>query len=91
MKTALHLFPEALVIAGDIQNYSHYSKLITEIIRSESPLFEKASVDEFYLDVSGMDKYFGCYEWGKGLRKKLSMKSDYPSAWGFHKIKWSQK
>jgi DNA polymerase-4 len=45
MKTALQLCPEALVTAEDMQNYIHYSKLITEIIRSESPIFEKASVD----------------------------------------------
>lgn len=70
MKSALSLCPEAIVISGDLNNYSYYSKLVTKLIKSEAPLFEKASVDEFYLDESGMDRYFGCYEWGIGAEKE---------------------
>ena len=91
MKSALELCPEAIVIAGDMNNYSYYSKMVTEIIKSESPIFEKASVDEFYLDVSGMDRYFGCYEWGKELRKKIISESGLPISMGLSQNKMVSK
>jgi DNA polymerase-4 len=61
-----------------MQNYSHYSKWITEIIKSKSPLFEKASVDEFYLSVSEIDQYFGCYKWEKSFSPIIYPKNDAP-------------
>jgi DNA polymerase-4 len=60
MKLARRLCPEAIVIRGDMESYSHYSKLVTDIMQDSVPLFEKASIDEFYVDLSGMDKFFGC-------------------------------
>lgn len=63
MKMALKLCPDAKVIKGDMELYSQKSQEVTEIIREKVPVLEKASVDEFYLDLSGMDKFFGCYKW----------------------------
>ncbi|HLS30457.1 MAG TPA: hypothetical protein VK021_06345, partial [Flavobacteriaceae bacterium] len=57
MKVARRLCPQAVVIKGNAGTYSKYSRLVTEIIKSEVPLFEKASVDEFYADLTGMDKF----------------------------------
>jgi len=62
MKMARNLCPEAVVIRGEGGTYSKESKLVTEIIRETVPLFEKASIDEFYADLSGMDKCFSCYQ-----------------------------
>ncbi|HNL30664.1 MAG TPA: DNA polymerase IV, partial [Saprospiraceae bacterium] len=61
MKMALRLCPDAIVLRGDMETYSQYSKLITEIVRQDAPVFEKSSIDEFYLDLTGMDRYVGCY------------------------------
>src|SRR5690606_28621083 len=52
MKTALRLCPQAIVMRGDMDEYSKYSRLVTDVIRDEAPLFEKSSIDEFYLDIS---------------------------------------
>lgn len=82
MKMALRLCPQAIILKGDMDNYSYYSKLITDIIASESPLYEKASIDEFYLDLSGMDKYFGCFKWAKELRYKVIRESGLPISFG---------
>lgn len=60
MKMALRLCPQAIVLRGDFDSYVYYSQMVTDIIDEEAPLFEKSSIDEFYLDLSGMDKYFGC-------------------------------
>ncbi|MCB0656316.1 MAG: DNA polymerase IV [Saprospiraceae bacterium] len=82
MKMALRLCPQAVVLRGDMDSYSHYSHLITEIIADEAPVFEKASIDEFYLDLTGMDKYFGCYKWSGELRQKIMHESGLPISFG---------
>src|SRR5690606_10616933 len=58
MRLALQLCPDATVISGDMEAYSQHSHLITQIIAEEAPAFEKASIDEFYIDASGMDRFF---------------------------------
>lgn len=63
IKMALKLCPEARVIKGDMELYSRMSQEVTEIIREKVPVLEKASIDEFYLDLTGMDRFFGCYKW----------------------------
>jgi len=63
IRMALRLCPEARVIKGDMEYYSNMSHMVTEIIHEKVPVVEKASIDEFYLDLSGMDKFFGCYQW----------------------------
>jgi DNA polymerase-4 len=75
MRLARQLCPDAIVISGDMDAYSEYSRMITEIIREEAPLFEKSSIDEFYIDVTGMDRFFGCYQWGGELRQKIIRES----------------
>ena len=82
MKLALQLCPDAKVISGDMESYSRYSHQVTEIIAEQAPLFEKSSVDEFYLDVSGMDRFFGCFEWGKELRSKIIKETGLPLSMG---------
>ena len=74
-KLAKRLCPELLIISGDMDNYSRFSNLVTEIIRSEVPVFEKSSIDEFYIDLTGMDKFFGTIKYVKDLRKKIIKES----------------
>ncbi len=71
MKMARILCPQAIIIRGNSTVYSKFSDMITEIIKEGAPLFEKASIDEFYVDVSGMDRFFGTYQWAKELREKI--------------------
>jgi DNA polymerase-4 len=78
MKLARRLCPEAIVIRGDMESYSKYSGLVTGIIQESVPLFEKASIDEFYIDLSGMDKFFGCSQYAGELKKKVLKESGLP-------------
>ena len=71
MRTARQLCPEAIVVRGDFEKYSQKSQEITEIIREGVPLFEKASIDEFYIDLSGMDRFFGCFKLAHELRQRI--------------------
>jgi len=78
MYLALQLCPDAKVISGDMEAYSQNSHLVTEIIAQAAPMFEKASIDEFYIDASGMDKFFGSFKWAVGLQKKIIKESGLP-------------
>lgn len=78
MKKALKLCPHAIVLGSGRGDYSKYSRIVTEIIASKAPLFEKASIDEFYLDLTGMDKYFDPYKWTIELRQEIIDKTGLP-------------
>lgn len=82
MKMARILCPQAIVIRGNSGIYSKFSNMVTDIIKEQSPMFEKSSVDEFYVDVSGMDKFFGCYQWAKELREKIIRETMLPISFG---------
>ena len=78
MKLALRLCPQAEVIRGDFDSYSHYSRLVTSVIREEVPVLEKASIDEFYMDLTGMDRFFGCSRFIAGLKTKILKQTGLP-------------
>jgi DNA polymerase-4 len=78
MKTAMRLCPDSIVVSGTRGEYSKYSRLVTEIIDAKAPLFEKASIDEFYLDLTGMDKYFDPFQWTIQLREEIIEKTKLP-------------
>ena len=82
MKMARLLCPDAIVIRGSSGVYSKFSDMVTDIIKEESPLFEKSSIDEFYVDVTGMDKFFGTYQWAKELREKIIRETMLPISFG---------
>ncbi|REJ80503.1 MAG: DNA polymerase IV [Bacteroidetes bacterium] len=82
MKLARRLCPDAVVVRGDYERYSYYSDMITDIISESVPLYEKSSIDEFYLDLSGMDRFFGCYKWATELRQKIMKESGLPISFG---------
>ncbi|MEZ5071720.1 MAG: hypothetical protein R2751_12330 [Bacteroidales bacterium] len=82
MKMARQLCSEAVIIRGDMDAYSKHSKLVTEIIAEKAPLFEKASIDEHYLDLTGMDRFFGCMQWTHELRQRIMKETGLPISYG---------
>jgi DNA polymerase-4 len=78
MKTATRLCPHAIVVGGSREAYTKYSRWVSEIIAAKAPLFEKASIDEFYLDLGGMDKYFDPYSWTIDLREEIIKETNLP-------------
>ena len=72
MKVARQLCPDAIVLRGDFEAYSQYSSLVTDIMVDNAPVVEKASIDEFYLDMTGMERYFGAWKFVKELRTKVT-------------------
>ena len=82
MRVALQRCPEALVIRGDMDAYAYHSRLVTELIAEEAPLFEKSSIDEFYCDLTGMDRYVGCWRWSTELRQRIMRETGLPISFG---------
>lgn len=82
MRTALQLCPDAIVIRGDSSRYSYYSNIITEIIKEQVPIFEKTSIDEFYADLTGMDRFFGTMKLASELRQRIIQETGLPISFG---------
>lgn len=78
MKTARLLCPQAIVVKGDHEQYSNYSNMVTDIIKENVPVYEKSSIDEFYVDMTGMDKFFGCYKLATEIRQKIIRETNLP-------------
>jgi DNA polymerase-4 len=82
MKMARELCPEAVVIRGNAGTYSKHSDIVTEIIKEQVPLFEKSSIDEFYADLTGMDRFFGSYRYASELRQRIIRETGLPISFG---------
>lgn len=90
-RLALRLCPEALVVRGDYERYSQYSQIVTSIIHESVPVYEKSSIDEFYIDMTGMDRFFGCYQMATELRQKVTRETGLPISFGLSKNKTVSK
>lgn len=82
MKLARQLCPEAVVVRGDFDMYSKYSTMVTEIIEEKAPVVEKASIDEHYLDMTGMDRFFNTWQFSKELRSRIIEETGLPISFG---------
>jgi DNA polymerase-4 len=82
MKFARNLCPDAKFIRGDMEEYSKQSRIVTEIIAERAPVYEKASIDEHYLDISGMDRFFGNLKWTSELRNTIIKETGLPISFG---------
>jgi DNA polymerase-4 len=82
MKMARSLCSEAIVIRGDMDAYSRYSRMVTDIIAEQAPVYEKASIDEHYLDITGLDRFFGCMRWTHELRQRIIRETGLPISCG---------
>ncbi|QMU30538.1 DNA polymerase IV [Adhaeribacter radiodurans] len=82
MKMARQLCQEAIVLRGDMEAYSDYSTKVTEVIAAKAPVYEKSSIDEHYLDVSGMDRFYGTWQWTNELRNLIIKETGLPISFG---------
>jgi DNA polymerase-4 len=82
MKMARSMCPDAIVIRGDMEMYSNYSNIVTGIIAEKAPVYEKSSIDEHYIDLTGMDRFHGCYKWSHELRQNIIKETGLPISIG---------
>ena len=91
MKKAMQLCPQAIITSASRDQYSKYSRWVTDIIAEKAPLFEKASIDEFYIDLSGMDKFFGSSKYAQELRKEIIDRTGLPISCGLSSARFISK
>jgi DNA polymerase-4 len=61
------------------------------MVREAVPLFEKTSIDEFYCDLTGLDRFFGCYQFAGELRQKIGKEIGLPISFGLSTSKTVSK
>ncbi|MBK7390341.1 MAG: DNA polymerase IV [Bacteroidetes bacterium] len=82
MRMAKMLCPDAIIVRGDMEVYSKYSNMVTDIIDEDAPLYEKASIDEHYIDITGMDRFHGSLKWTSELRQRIIRETGLPISFG---------
>ncbi len=91
MRMARQLCPEGIVIRGNSGNYMKYSAMVTDIIKETFPLYEKSSIDEFYVDLTGMDRFFGCLKMASETRQRIIRETGLPLSFGLSENKTVSK
>ena len=91
MKMAKERCPEAIIIKGNSETYSKFSREVTDIIRESVPVYEKTSIDEFYMDLTGMDKFFGTMKYASELRQRILYETGLPISFGLSQNKTVSK
>ncbi len=82
MRMALNLCNDVIVVRGDMEQYSRYSHMVTDVIAESAPVYEKASIDEHYIDITGMDRFFGSLKWTHELRERIIHETGLPISFG---------
>ena len=82
IRMARQLCSDGIYIRGDMEAYSKYSRVVTDVIAEKAPLYEKASIDEHYLDITGMDRFFGSLKWTHELRERIIRETGLPISFG---------
>lgn len=91
MKMARERCPEAIIIKGCHDTYSKYSRLVTDIVKEAVPVYEKSSIDEFYMDLTGMDRFFGTMKYASELRQRILRETGLPISFGLSENKTVSK
>ncbi len=91
MLQAKKLCPNGNIVKPSMGNYTKYSKMVADIVKHKVPIFEKSSIDEFYADLTGMDRFFGCYKYATELRETIIKESGLPISFGLSNNKTVSK
>ncbi len=81
-KLAAKLCPEAIFVKGSMEDYSRYSDLVTSILRQKVPVLEKASIDEHYVDMTGMERFHNTMQFAQELRRTVTRETGLPLSFG---------
>lgn len=81
-RMAKMLCPHAIFIKGNMDEYSKASHEITDILRERVPVLEKASIDEHYIDMSGMDRFHNTLQYAQELKVKVFKETGLPISFG---------
>lgn len=57
-------FPESIYVTGNMQTYKDFSRKVMAILRDFSPTVEVYSIDEAFIELSGLRKLYKTNYWG---------------------------
>jgi DNA polymerase-4 len=64
--------PDAVFLRPDMEKYRRHSREVFQILETLAPVVEAASIDEAYLDVSGLEKLLGTPEMiGNDIKQRI--------------------
>ena len=64
--------PEAVFLRPDMEKYKRYSRQVFRLLETMAPVVEAASIDEAYLDVSGLERLSGSPETiGRDIKQRI--------------------
>jgi len=64
--------PDAVFLRPDMQKYKRYSRQVFQILATMAPVVEAASIDEAYLDVSGLERLSGTPQTiGREIKRRI--------------------
>jgi DNA polymerase-4 len=90
--TARRMCPELVVIPPRHERYSEISARVFSVFRSFTPLVEGLSLDEAFLDVSGLRKHYESpVEVGEAVRTRLRTDLGLPASVGVASVKFLAK
>ncbi|TPG29709.1 DNA polymerase IV [Mycolicibacterium hodleri] len=91
-RQALQLCPHAIVVPPRMSAYSEASAAVFEVFRDTTPLVEPLSVDEAFLDVSGLGRVSGTpVQIGAQLREQVRERVGLPITVGIARTKFLAK
>ncbi|MBI5645730.1 MAG: DNA polymerase IV [Ignavibacteriae bacterium] len=83
LRRAYELCPEAVFLHPNFTHYAEYSERVAELLADAVPVLEKASIDEFYLDLSGCDRALGDENtWTSRLKRDITGELHLPLTYG---------
>ncbi len=92
LRRAYQLCPRAVFLYPKFVHYAEYSERVAEIIVDSTPVAEKASIDEFYADVTGCERPYGnLFEWAKKLKRTITGETHLPLSFGLASNKFVSK
>lgn len=72
IRTAYKLCPHGIYLHGHFEEYERYSNAVKNILERYAPLIEQASIDEFYLDMTGTQIIYGSmFAFASKLQKEI--------------------
>ncbi len=81
-RVALQRCPDAVLLKGDFDLFTKYSDIVNEILTEHTPLHERTTIDEFYVDMTGMDRFHGSSKFTKELVNKVKSETGLSLLYG---------
>ena len=83
IRTAYRLCPHGIYIHGSHGEYSRFSDAVENILLKYAPIVESASIDEFYMDMTGCQKIYGSmFSFASFIQKEIWAKLLLPCSIG---------